>query len=66
MQDTTGSVKLWEITRGAVIEDFGKVIVCYQFLGCFSSDIYTLLLRTKICLLVSRFVITEVLDGLLN
>jgi len=24
-KDTTGSVKLWEITRGAVIEDFGKV-----------------------------------------
>jgi hypothetical protein len=27
LQDTAGSVKLWEITRGAVIEDFGKVIV---------------------------------------
>ncbi|VAI29553.1 unnamed protein product [Triticum turgidum subsp. durum] len=24
-KDTVGSVKLWEITRGAVIEDFGKV-----------------------------------------
>ncbi|TVU27532.1 hypothetical protein EJB05_30151 [Eragrostis curvula] len=24
-KDTSGSVKLWEITRGAVIEDFGKV-----------------------------------------
>ncbi|OEL31978.1 WD repeat-containing protein 48, partial [Dichanthelium oligosanthes] len=24
-KDTAGSVKLWEITRGAVIEDFGKV-----------------------------------------
>lgn len=25
LQDTTGSVKLWEITRGVVVEDYGKV-----------------------------------------
>jgi hypothetical protein len=40
MQDTTGSVKLWEITRGAVIEDFGKVLVSLQFLGCFFLYIF--------------------------
>ena len=28
LQDAAGSVKLWEITWGAVVEDFGKVIVC--------------------------------------
>lgn len=28
LQDTAGSVKLWEITRGTVIEDFGKVYIC--------------------------------------
>jgi hypothetical protein len=27
LQDTSDSVKLWEITRGAVLEDFGKVLV---------------------------------------
>lgn len=25
MQDETGRVKLWEVTRGAVLEDFGIV-----------------------------------------
>lgn len=60
MQDTTGSVKLWEITRGAVIEDFGKVLICPQFLGCFSLG-FIHIVRTKICSFVSHFLITAVL-----
>jgi hypothetical protein len=31
LQDTSDSVKLWEITRGAVLEDFGKVLVSLEF-----------------------------------
>lgn len=34
-QDAAGSVKLWEVTRGIVIEDYGKValviLICYIF-----------------------------------
>jgi WD repeat-containing protein 48 len=41
LQDTAGSVKLWEITRGAVIEDFGKVFVLLIFLDdCSLKNIY--------------------------
>lgn len=25
LQDAAGSVKLWDITRGVVVEDYGKV-----------------------------------------
>lgn len=34
LQDAAGSVKLWEVTRGVVIEDYGKValviLICYN------------------------------------
>jgi len=30
-KDTAGSVKLWEITRGIVIEDYGKVTSLFPF-----------------------------------
>ena len=30
-KDTAGSVKLWEITRGIVIEDYGKVTPLFLF-----------------------------------
>ena len=33
-KDTAGSVKLWEITRGIVIEDYGKVTSPFPFLFC--------------------------------
>ena len=31
-QDAAGSVKLWEVTRGIVIEDYGKVALVILFL----------------------------------
>ncbi|RZS10121.1 hypothetical protein BHM03_00041296 [Ensete ventricosum] len=37
LQDTSGSVKLWEITRGVVIEDYGKVLFYTSWKCLFSG-----------------------------
>jgi|APAra0007618407_1042631.scaffolds.fasta_scaffold11453_2 WD repeat-containing protein 48 len=32
LQDAAGSVKLWDITRGVVVEDYGKVFMEHRHL----------------------------------
>lgn len=38
-QDTAGSVKLWEITKGIVVADYGKVTLVL-FLVVFDNNIF--------------------------